>query len=283
VSSLKNLYQSPLETAKQYAVVVAGNINSTREKLTATPHDLKFMQVKASVPAYAICTAEDGCLSIQASNQGLAGTQVYFLPWSRGHIYRIRPKAGNTPGFNGNLLFTPNLDGCMITVEGTPQNPTVYHSNAANTRFTPQEQAIHNASRHDERSALLAENMIKIDKMHTNRTIFGAIPPKNPPLLVNPKKAAHLDLLEYAPQTPVQEYAPNARNNLRSYFDLTFGSVFGVRKNGEWTFYKQSYRVVIKKWREIDKGFLGLGEPREVLREHTTYSVSSIQQLWPEL
>jgi len=26
----------------------------------------------------------------------------------------------------------PNLDGCMITVEGTPQNPTVYQANVAN-------------------------------------------------------------------------------------------------------------------------------------------------------
>jgi hypothetical protein len=281
MSSLKKLYESPLETATQYAVVVAGDITNTREKATPTAHDLKFMQVRASVPVYAICTAEARCLSIRASNQGLAGTQVYFLPWAAKNIYRIRPKAGNTAGWNGNLFFTPNLDGCMISVEGTQQNPTIYHSNAAQAPLSPDAQNLLTANRNQGGNVFFVENMIKIDKMQTNQAIFSAIPPKNAPLVVNPKKTAHLDLLEYAPQTPVQEYAPNARNNLSSYFDLTFGSVFGVRKNGEWIFYKQSYRVITKKWREIDKGFLGLGEPKEVRREHTTYSVSSIQQLWP--
>ena len=281
MSSLQNLYQSPLETAGEFAVVVAGNIGSVREKQTATPHDLTFMQVKASVPVYAMCTAEAGCLSITAATHGLVGTQVYFLPWAKKSIYRIRPKAGNTPGLAGNLFFTPNLDGCMITVEGTSQNPTIYHSNAANAPRTPEEQDIFNASSNDARSAFLAENMIKIDKMQTNQAVFSAIPPKNPPLMMNPQTTAHLNLLQYAPQQPVQERAPTARNNLDSYYDFNYGSVFGVRKNGEWTFYKQSYRLILKKWHEIDKGLFGWSEPKVVRREHCTYSVTSIEKLWP--
>ena len=54
-----------------------------------------------------------------------------------------------------------------------------------------------------------------------------------------------------------------------------------MRKNGEWTFYKQSYRIVRKKWYSEDRGFLGLGKPKIVEHEDCTYNVASIQKLWP--
>ena len=161
MSSLEKLYQSPLETAGEFAVVVSGAAGAVRQKPTHVPHDLTLMQVHASTPVYAKCTAETGCLSIEATNLGTGDTRIYFLPWSQTSIYRIRPKAGNTPGLNGNLFLTPNLDGCMVTVEGTPQNPTIYHANSKNPALNFFEKELLQEVKGTENEGKV-ENMIKI-------------------------------------------------------------------------------------------------------------------------
>jgi hypothetical protein len=280
VSSLEKLYQSPLSTAKEFAVAVGGATGTVpgtlRPKPTATAHDLTFMQVKASVPVYAKCQAEAGCLSISATDRGTAGTRVYFLPWAHQEIYRIRPTAGNTPGLNGNLFFTPNLDGCMITVEGTPQNPTIYHSNASGMLTANEQNEVDRASNQH-----IVENSFRIRKMQTDQAVFGGIASKNPAKNPsNPLKTAHFDLLEYSPQKPEVEITQTAEGDY-SRHDYHYGTVFGVRKDGAWTFYKQIYQVVKKKWRWEERGLLGWGKLESVEREHYTYSVASIKQFWP--
>ena len=282
MSSLEKLYQSPLGTGKEFAVVVGGATGTVpsalRPKQTAAAHDLTFMQVKASVPVYAVCRTEAGCLSIHATDRGTTGTRVYFLPWSGQQIYRIRPTAGNTPGVNGNLFFTPNLDGCMITVEGTQQNPTIYHSNASDD-LPANEQAVVDIADNPR----IAEHIFRINKMLTDQAVFGGIAPKNQAKIPqNPLKTAHFDLLSYALQKPDIEMNFTNEGDLKdSRQDCYYGSVFGVRKNGEWTFYKQSYRVVLKKWHEMERGLFGWGEPKRVEHQSYTYSVAYIRQFWP--
>jgi len=278
VSSLEKLYQSPLATAGEFAVVVSGAAGEARQKRTLAPQDLTFMQVHASTPVYANCTTETGCMSIEATNVGDGNTRIYFLPWSMGCIYRVRPKAGNTVGVNGNLFFTPNLDGCMVTVEGSPQNPTVYHANAANAPLTLNERQLL-ARVSGKSNEGFVENVIKIDKMKTKQADFSAIPPKNPPPVVNPPSKAHFDLLEYDRGSTTQ-FTPNKFGPDMTQ-SLHYGTVFGVRKNGAWTFYKQSYRIVRRKWYAEDRGFFGLSTPKVVEHESCTYNVASIQKLWP--
>jgi hypothetical protein len=279
VSSLEKLYQSPLATAGEFAVVVSGDAGASRQKLAHGPQDLTFMQVYASTPVYAKCTADNGCLSVEAANLGTGGTRIYFLPWSRTSIYRIRPKAGNTLGLSGNLFFTPNLDGCMVTVEGTPENPTVYHANAAFAQLTDDEQNLldraSGASNED-----FVDKVIRIGKMKTSQEAFSAIPPKNPPPpVLNPPNKAHFDLLEYDRGSTAQITPSKFGQDMTE--SLHYGTVFGVRKNGAWTFYKQSYRIVKRKWFVEERGFLGMGKPQVVKREECKYNVASIQKLWP--
>lgn len=282
MSSLENLYQLPLETAKQYAVVVSGAIRAVREKHDHPPHDLTFMQVYASRPVYAKYTAEAGCLSIEATDLGTAGTRVYFLPWSIGSIYRIRPKVEDTVGLNGNLFFTPNLDGCMVTVEGTQENPTIYHANAKNPTLNYIEEEFLKDMRGHPHEGLM-ENKIKILKMKADQVAFSKILPKKPtPTVLHPPAKAHFDLLEYdlgskselsTTQLEIKGMSPFTGLPVTNE-DLYFGTVFGVRKNGAWTFYKQSYRLERRKsWKE-DKGM-------PVPVETCKYSVARIEQLWP--
>lgn len=280
MSSLEKLYQSPLQTAREFAVVVSGAIADVRQKPPGNPQDLTFMQIRASTPVYAKCKAEAGCLEIEAVNLGAGNTQIYFLPWSKTSIYRIRPKAGNTPGLNGNLFFTPNLDGCMVTVEGTPENPTVYHANAADAPFTPDEQDVLDKAMGKSNEGII-ENVFKIEKMKTGQAAFSAIPPKNqPPPVLNPPDKAHFHMFEYDRGSKTK-FTPNAFKLQDMTQKLHYGTVFGVRKNGAWTFYKQSYRIVRKKWYVQDKGFFGLSKPQLVERETCKYNVASIQKLWP--
>jgi len=279
VSSLEKLYQSPLQTAGEFAVVVSGAIADVRQKPPGNPQDLTFMQVRASTPVYAKCKAEAGCLEIEAVNLGAGNTRIYFLPWAKTSIHRVRPKAGNTPGLNGNLFFTPNLDGCMVTVEGTPENPTVYHANAADAPLTPDEQQVLETAMGTSNEGLI-ENLIKIKKMKTGLAAFSAIPPKNPPPMLNLLDKAHFDLLEYDLGSTTK-FTPNAFKLQDMTQSLHYGTVFGVRKNGAWTFYKQSYRIVRRKWYAQDRGFLGLGKPQLVEREACKYNVASIRQFWP--
>jgi hypothetical protein len=290
VSSLQKLYESPLETAKEYAVVVSGAISDVREKHTDASHDLTFMQVYASRPVYAKCKAKAGYLRIEATDHGTDGTRVYFLPWSIGSIYRIRPKFGDTPGLNENLFFTPNLDGCMVTVEGTQQNPTIYHANAKNPTLNRFEKALlkdvaqkrkeGNVGEHDEGKV---ENMIKIGKMKADQVVFSKILPKKPsPPVLNPPAKAHFDLLEYdlgskeeysTTKLEIKGMRPLEGLPTKS-IDVHCGAVFGVRKDGAWTFYKQSYRLVTSTTWKGDTG-----QPMSV--EACTYSVAKIDQFWP--
>jgi hypothetical protein len=56
---------------------------------------------------------------------------VYFLPWENQHSIRITiPPMGHrtTKGLDDpDLFFTAGINGCSVLIEGTTQNPTIYH------------------------------------------------------------------------------------------------------------------------------------------------------------
>jgi hypothetical protein len=170
----------------------------------------------------------------------------------------------------------------MVTVEGAPQNPTIYHANSKNPplNFYEKELLKDVKGQHNEGKV---ENMIKIGKMKADQVVFSKILPKKPtPPVFNPPAKVHFDLLEYdlgsksefsTTQLEIKGMSPFTGLPVTSE-DLYFGTVFGVRKNGAWTFYKQSYRLErSKSWKE-DKG---LPVPVETCK----YSVARIEQLWP--
>ena len=280
MSSLQKLYDSPLETAREFAIVVSGTGAAIRQKDSTTAHDLAFQQVRASVPVYAKCKAEAGRLAIEATTTGDGNTRIYFVPWARTSIYRVRPKAANTTGVTGNLLFTPNLDGCMVTIEGTADNPTVYHSNAAGAPLSGLERAaLVKAQAIGEDGTM--ENLFKISKMKSSLETFIAIPPKNPlPPVVTQPKTGHYDFLEYDKGSK-QEMVQNSFGGVDLDQDVHYGAVFGVRKDGAWTFYKQSFQIV-RKERDVQKSkFFGLGTSTIEREKSIKYAVASAEKFWP--
>lgn len=280
--TFQDLYNNPLGTAGQYPLVISGSINSVRQK-AAHGATLELMQVYAGRAVYAAATTEGNVLKVKASgNAGTATPQVYFLPWARGAIYRIRPKQANTAGVASNLFFTPNLDGCMITVEGTPDAPTIYHSNAATIQFTPEEQQ--SMTGVSEMATYTTEQHLKIAKMAQNAQLFQGVAARNPRVPTTPAKPSKdFDILEYSPTLPQQVMNVADWGLQLLSQDFLYGAVFGVRKNGVWTFYKQSFRIQRQEWDEVQKkGWNPFSSETQLVRQKTvTYAVTSAEKYWP--
>jgi hypothetical protein len=279
VSSFTKLYASPLAVASEFAIWITGAGAAVREKQVPGA-TLTLEQVYAGRGAvYAGLTVDKDCLRIEAS--GAAGSdrpRVYFLPWAKGSICRIRPKMINAAGADGNLLFTPNLDGCMVTVEGPPDAPTVYHANSAAKLSDQAEKILSGIENPFENYGV--EQELKISNMSVNFEAFQALAPKHAqPSQLPVGKAAHFDIREYG-KFPIQKVDIN--DELFSMEqDFQYGAVFGVRKNGAWEFYSQSFRVQRRTWDVMESGFFGLGTPKKVRKTFVRHTVLAARKFWP--
>ena len=125
------------------------------------------------------------------------------------------------------------------------------------------------------------ENRLKIQKMAEDLRVFKKIAPKTPPPpSLSASKSDDFNLLEYdrgsRQVTKLNEF-DNPEIEQESYY----GAVFGVRKGGSWTFYKQSFRIYRKEWDILDKGFLGFSKPQVVRKKILEYNVVDIRKFWP--
>lgn len=279
MSSFAKLYENPLAVASEFAIWITGAGAAVREK-QAQGTTLTLHQVYAGRDAvFAGMTVDKDCLRIEAS--GAAGKDrphVYFLPWAKGSIYRIRPKMKNAGGLDENLLFTPNLDGCMVTVEGAPDAPTVYHANSA-TQLSDQAEKILK-SINDPFENFGVEQDLKISNMTVNFEAFQALAPKHPqPAALPVQKTAHFDMRSYG-KFPIQN--TDIQDDLFSMEqDFQYGAVFGVRKNGAWEFFSQTFRVQRRTWDVMETGFFGLGKPTKVRKTILRHTVLSARKFWP--
>lgn len=278
MSNLAKLYAAPLDVARQFALAITGSGAKVREKQTDSEHSLNLLQVYASKPIYAKCRVEGSCLHVEATTDAGGNTQVYFLPWAKGSIYRIRPKTSNASGCAGNLFFTPNLDGCLVRIEGTPDAPTIYHANSAGMQFSEQEELYMKKS---PEHAGMIENQLKISNMTSNLKTFQAIPAKNPQVSTSQTaKTKDLDLFEYDKGSS-QEILPGKFDMPEIKQVSYYGAVFGVRTAGNWTFYKQSFRIYRHEWSAEESTYFGFGKPQVVRKKVKEYSVINAAQFWP--
>jgi hypothetical protein len=249
------LYDNPIVTAKQYALMIAGYADS-REKTLATPdsgNSLEFRQVYAGRETFASIRSESATQAVidVFNTENMNSVQSYYLPWGRGTIYRVTPKISHTETIAGNLFFTANLDGCMVSVSGTQEVPTIYHANSAGVPIPNKFAEV--------------ENQFKIKNMFVSLHKFGTIAPKVNRIDESPQmpETSHFNILEYDRGSKQGELG----NNLYSK-ELYYGTVFGVRKQGKWTFYKQSYKV--QELVDMNSG-----------KKNQTINVVSADLFWP--
>jgi len=228
---------------------------------------------------------------------------IYFLPWAQDQALRttlrktrdqaqrgtktaivqnpanpqaLPPQDTNDP----DIFFTAAVNGCMVVVEGTRQEPVVYHCNAMRTGGSPMDAAL------ADKDAALAQNRIaqKVTWMTTRMGAMSTADPKNPKGLVQtpaPRKATiQTDYMILGGDGNVgagaeEEWARirsgiaritgiKRQSDKRIRIAKSLGTVFGHRNNGLWTFYYQklvSYQIwrkkgtVFTKW-EVDQNDL---------------------------
>jgi len=285
VPTLQQLHDNPLTVAEQHPITVRGLGAQVRAK--ADPGaTLTFQQVYASRPVYAyVAPSEHGEMPVQATNQSGGNTRVYFLPWAHASIYRVRPNVSNTAGPADNLFFTPNLDGCVVVIDGSREAPTIYHCNASKVPFTGDEQLAMDAQPNDSQRELMETNL-KVGKMLTDKARFAAILPKHaPPISAHPVPLQRVfDPHEYDPGSR-HAIAGNEYGGIDIDQEVYNGTVFGVRKNGLWTFYKQSFLIRRKEHDEPAKEgvFSSFGFGKDVIarRKQITYTVAGALRMWP--
>lgn len=180
------------------------------------------------------------------SQVGSAVTACY-LPWGAHEAYRLSLKKIDDAIV---LFFTAPLDGCAVVVEGTPEAPVVYHTNANGVE--PDESPL------GDPGVLEMVALKLLDKR--NAAMFAAYRafPGDLDSFSDAMQSGAITPLEYGVligrPSEQQEKAALLKNlELPGWFartgwktkpkDLKFykstGAVFGVRKKASWAFYQQ--------------------------------------------
>lgn len=151
---------------------------------------------------------------------------VYWLPYQHNKTYRITLKGSKKTGLTANHFFTPNLTGCLVHVDGPPNEPTVYHSNAEK----------HTTGK----SGADAKVLDVLHKIQTMQARIRAATTREP--------VGALNMTAYAPHSLSDEMLMSEAERLGKERSASFATmsqaatVFGVRDadSGNWTFYYQS-------------------------------------------
>lgn len=139
------LLSLPAEYGRRYSFLVKGSsespidFNLKNKTVANAPRTIEgFHQVHGDSR---VCTAslsiEGRACTVSVGNYSPVDTEtifpVYYLPWDLDRVYRVtlKPSKHQAVSREPDVFFTANLNGCMVTVEGPPDRPTVYHSNMA--------------------------------------------------------------------------------------------------------------------------------------------------------
>jgi hypothetical protein len=206
-------------------------------------------------------------------DQSLRGTKA-AITQNAANAAAVPPQDTNDP----DIFFTAGVNGCMVVVEGTREEPTVYHCNAITEAGSPLQAAI------DQSDPALAQNRIgqKVNWMSTRMSAMSTAAPKAPKGVAQTaaarKATIQTDYMLLAQGGMLSEGdAPDwarIRSNIartigiqkqtdkRIRIQKSLGTIFGARRNGMWTFYFQKlvcyeiwkdHGVVSKEWR-MDMG-----------------------------
>ncbi|HET7232070.1 MAG TPA: hypothetical protein VFJ16_18835 [Longimicrobium sp.] len=220
---------------------------------------------------------------------------VYYLPWGLDATTRIKLKPSpNHPTrdargriIDPDVFVTPAVQGCSIFIDGTAEEPVVYHINATSTGGE-----VLNAPT---RAQALQRAQAKIDDMRDRHATAQRRHPKDPrprtPSLAPPRYQAEAHMTQYMGEflTPAGRAELNRRHDTRSVWNLwgllgggntqtlQAGSIFGIRREGKWSFYRQTRTRVTSDVFEPNEA--PYGPP--VLRRESRWVATQCVQFWP--
>ncbi len=239
---------------------------------------------------------------------------MYYLPWAKDQFLRTRLRktrpqaqrnakpaiAQNPPNpaafpvqdtNDPDIFFTAGVNGCMVVVEGTREEPVVYHCNAISTAGSPMEAAMVG------RDAGLAQNRIaaKVNWMSARMGEMATADPKAAKGAVQtaaPRKgtiqtdymilggageagAGEEDAWSTIRSNIVRTIGIQKQSDKRVRLQNSVGTIFGHRSNGMWTFYFQKL-VCYQIWRDVGKVFRDWQ-----LDQGNLWYVADCREFWP--
>jgi hypothetical protein len=260
------LLKSPAEYGRKYAFLVQRGLalNLKAKAVANAPKQIElFQQVQGGSR---VCTASlsvkvRACTVAVAPYSALQDDDttfpIYFLPWEMNRTIRVtlKPSKHQVLAREPDVFFTDNLNGCLVTVEGPPDRPTVYHSNVIDYLGSPGgNPAIEEelARLYIEAKAIVMEKGYKLMSAQHDK-VGEARKGLLHPMSVNQHQYQVLVGRPSGEKAVVEAMDIIARDKKISYHDVSghfaceasLGSVFGVRDgNGYWSFYYQRLVLV---------------------------------------
>jgi len=195
-------------------------------------------------------TSRGEAVSVKATLSG-AGLPVYFLPWdARGAAVEMTIPSRNPDlpeKTHPRFFFTAVLSGCAVFFRGNPQYPTIYHCGTAGTTGG-------GAPTQGESNAFF-DRLLK-----TARYLGVGAKPSGRGKMVQSSDYMVSKTAGASPE--LQELTDEALDKLRRHYAgrvlvesaTTWGMVFGVRDERDWTFYLQrNCTIVHKTWEDIER------------------------------
>jgi len=263
VSLLGDFRGDPVAFAKKYPFTVPGpgKINHFKEK--KFEHDdgeLTGYQVAGNERIYWFdigrVKGDQSMVEIQLDDEALEELEpAYWLPWAEDQIIRtaLRPSkkaTGKLDDVDPDYFFTAPLTGCSVFVEGPRHHPTVYHANAKSHAGTFASDLT--------KSQFVKLQKAKAEEMRKRFAAFSTQQEKGGRGLLPQgpgKSGRESSMLNYMSRAhspdfanELEEVVLKATNGQHSKIEVAGqkivvthaeGTVFGVRRDAEWTFYFQ--------------------------------------------
>ncbi|EPX64539.1 hypothetical protein D187_003275 [Cystobacter fuscus DSM 2262] len=217
----------------------------------------------------------------------------FWLPWGGDKTYKVtlvdkRPfKVGGEP----KIFLTAAVDGCSVFVEGTEEEPTVYHANAMGQNPSGFDLNTQRYAVRVDRSMLMRDRLLAIPEPKRGtgsglRVAEGgdymidflqALPPQEEQRLKD-EAAQWLRKKKIQPGQGTAQGANGAVRDMGIQVEAHQGTVFGVKKNKRWSFYYQ--RRVSMKYSTPKSGRTDLSKTKN----WNTYSMwlsAEVVKFWP--
>jgi hypothetical protein len=286
----ERFFAHPLTILKNYSIcppdTIAGNIGKAADDIDTSalpsnlpndnqPKSLRYARMMSSSKIGYIELYKDKTQDRMINKEGIdairfrcsykqtdypASQPVWFLPWQPGSIIRLTIPAAGVNNPDPDIFFTAAINGCSVLVQGTAQNPTIYHGGGDTGRSDHDEAAmfwrqalrkhIADSASAALRGPILAE-VNKTDYIKTQGSLTRPVSLQATKGTFGTKIVATPDTKQYG-TTPraiaYQEWLEQELNRKGSFQVQTvspWGCVMGVRTGGNWAFYLQENATVV--------------------------------------
>jgi hypothetical protein len=199
---------------------------------------------------------------------------IYYLPWASNKMLRMTiPKkgAGGATLADPDIFFTAGINGCSVFIEGSRDNPTIYHAGTED-KMGGINSGKYWRDLYREYSATAAsepKGAKTYGEVKKNQYIVGEGKESDP---------------KYKDTTRTGvDYEGWIKSNQKD-IDVTivqpWGCVFGLRTGSDWTFYLQK-NAVVKYYAFKKSGLFGTGDRKRSGKEQTYNLPMQVLQVFP--